>query len=300
MNSRIIPWVIGLALWLILGSWFIKNKICDVSPVAASAVTAAPTDNTRLLIEDRPVFKTTAKGHFDFNESTNTYLTPLAEDVNTSIEQTTAYLNANPNRSLTITGLYTTAETNNSVFPSLGFARANEVKKALVASGVSAKQLLTADQLLATTTAIKEGVLMDGVSFIFSETTQDLEERLAAIKARLDANPITIYFPTGEQIVALTQDQRKDFSDLVFYLDNVAGSSLEVGGHTDNKGDIKDPKINTRLSRKRAEFVRDYLTANGLQADRLTAQGYGSKIPIDSNKTTEGRKKNRRVEVRLK
>ncbi len=297
MNRSIIPWVILLAIWLILGSWFIKSQICGVP---AAAVVAAPADNTRLLIQDGTAFKTTATGHFDFNESNNTYLSPLATDVNNSINQTSAYLKANPNRSVTITGLYTEAEANNSVFPSLGLARANEVKKAMVASGVSAKQLLTADQLLAASTAIKEGVLMDGVNFSFSATTEDLEERLAAIKARLDANPVTIYFPTGEQIVALNQEQRQDFVDLVFYMDNVAGSSLEVGGHTDNQGDIKAPNMNTRLSRKRAEFVRDYLTANGLQANRLTAQGYGSKVPIAANTNAEGRAKNRRVEVRLK
>ena len=98
----------------------------------------------------------------------------------------------------------------------------------------------------------------------------------------------------------MNQEQRQDFADLVFYMDNVAGSSLEVGGHTDNSGDIKDPYINQRLSRKRAEFVRDYLTANGLQANRLTAQGYGSKNPIATNATAEGKALNRRVEVRLK
>ncbi len=298
MNSRNLPWIIALLLWLLLGSWFIKCQICGV-PVAAAAA-AAPAESTRLLIQDGAAFKTTAVGHFDFNESNNAYLTPLATDVNNSINQTAAYLKANPNRSITITGLYSEAEANNSVFPSLGLARANEVKKAMVASGVSAKQLLTADQLLASNNAIKEGILMDGVNFSFSETTEDLEERLAAIKSRLDANPVTIYFPTGEQIVALNQEQRQDFADLVFYMDNVAGSSLEVGGHTDNQGDRKDPKINTRLSRKRAEFVRDYLTANGLQANRLTAQGYGSKVPIANNGTRAGRKENRRVEVRLK
>ena len=292
--NRILPWVVLLVLWLILGSFFIKNQICGVQ---SDAAVVAPVKSTRLLIQDGSAFKTTATSHFDFNESKNTYLTPLATDVNNSINQTAAYLKANPNRSITITGLYTETETNNSVFPSLGLARANEVKKAMVASGLSAKQLLTADQLLASNTAIKEGVLMDGVNFSFSETIEGLEERLAAIKARFDANPVTIYFPTGEQIVALNQEQRQDFADLVFYLDNVNGSSLEVGGHTDKVGDLS---VNTRLSRKRAEFVKDYLTVNGLQANQLSLQGYGPNKPIASNLSPKGRAKNRRVEVRLK
>jgi len=58
--------------------------------------------------------------------------------------------------------------------------------------------------------------------------------------------------------------------------------------------------MNTRLSRKRAEFVQDYLTSNGLDAKRLSAQGYGPNTPIADNATAAGRAKNRRVEVLLK
>jgi len=79
-------------------------------------------------------------------------------------------------------------------------------------------------------------------------------------------------------------------------LDNVAKSSLEVSGHTDNKGAAN---VNTRLSRKRAEFVRDYLVGNGLGKRRMTAKGFGPDKPIATNDSDAGRSKNRRVEVRL-
>lgn len=300
MNRLLLPLLL-LALWLILGSLFIKNKLCGIvdSPKnTETAVVSPPKNSDRLLIEDGTAFRTTAVDHFDFNSSSFNYLTPLAADVNNSLSETAAYLKANPNRSLLITGLYKSEEENSSgVFATLGLARANEVKKALSDLGVSGKQLLTADRLLSASTEFKDGVLLNGVKFDFNETAIDTAERLAAIKAKYDANPITIYFNTGEQNVALTLEQREAFSDLVFYLDNVAGSSLEVGGHTDDKGDIA---MNKRLSRKRAEFVRDYLTGNGLDPKRLNAQGYGPDAPIASNNSSEGRAKNRRVEVRLR
>lgn len=301
MNRNLLYFLLLLLVaWLILGTIFFKNRICGTSSSAKEETTQVippPQKNTRLLIEDGAAFRSTAVEHFDFNASSYNYLTPLSAEVNTSLSETATYLQGNPNRTLTITGLYKADEENGSVFPTLGMARANEVKKALAGLGVSAKQLLTADQLLATTVDLKDGVLMSGANFSFSETTADLADRLAAIKARLAANPVTIYFQTGEQNVSLTAAQRQDFSDLVFYLDNVEDSSLEVGGHTDNVGDIA---MNTRLSRKRAEFVRDYLTANGLDAKRLTAQGYGPDSPIASNNTSDGKAKNRRVEVLLK
>ncbi|MEM6320383.1 MAG: OmpA family protein [Bacteroidota bacterium] len=296
MNKLLLPLIL-LAAWLIFGSLYLRNRFCGATPAAAPAVITAPTSTNRLLIEDGTSFKTAAAEHFDFSSTNFNYQTPLGTGVDASLQQTATYLTDNPNRSLMITGLYKESEGNESVFPTLGVARANEVKKAFIELGVSGKQLLTNDKRLPESSELNGGILESGVDFSFTETTMDISERLAAIKARFDANPVTIYFPTGEQIVALTPEQKQDFTDLVFYLDNVKGSRLEVGGHTDNKGELK---INTRLSRKRAEFVRDYLTGSGLDRRRLTAKGYGPDAPIDSNDTKAGRAKNRLVEVLLR
>ncbi len=302
MNKNLFYFILlCLIAWLILGTIFFKNRLCGVTPSAKEKTTAVippPVSNDRLLIQDGSSFKTTARNHFDFSEASYNYIAPLSAGVNTSINETATYLKANPNRSMTITGLYKEGEENSSVFPTLGLARANEVKKAFTALGISAKQLLTGDRLVGANVNLKDGVLLDGAEFSFSETTNDLAERLAAIKARLDANPITIYFQTGQQNVTLTQNQKKDFADLVFYLDNVEGSQAEVGGHTDNVGDAA---MNSRLSRKRAEFVKGYLINNGLTASSLSPpNGYGPTKPIADNATKEGKSKNRRVEVRLK
>lgn len=299
MNKLLLPLIL-LAIWLIGGSIFFKNRICGTPAVVekATAVIPPPVDDTRLLIQDGSAFKSTAADHFDFSKSSYNYIAPLSVGVNNSLEQAASYLKANPERSMTITGLYKEEEENSSVFPTLGLARANEIKKAFATLGVDAKQLLTADRLLGSTTSFNDDVLLDGAEFSFSKTTEDLADRLAVIKARLDANPITIYFKTGEQNVALTQAQKQDFADLVFYLDNVKDSRAEVGGHTDNVG---DSALNSRLSRKRAEFVREYLIGNGLVASKMSpANGYGQTKPIAPNDTSEGRAKNRRVEVRLK
>jgi len=49
------------------------------------------------------------------------------------------------------------------------------------------------------------------------------------------------------------------------------------------------------LSQKRADSVRDYLASSGVSADQLVTKGYGQAQPAASNKTAEGRAKNRRV-----
>ncbi|MCL4143021.1 UNVERIFIED_CONTAM: hypothetical protein GTU68_031460 [Idotea baltica] len=74
-------------------------------------------------------------------------------------------------------------------------------------------------------------------------------------------------------------------------------ANFAIEGHTDSVG---SKSTNQALSDRRANAVRDYLIANGIAADRLTAAGYGEDNPIANNKTRAGRKENRRVEVKLK
>ena len=67
-----------------------------------------------------------------------------------------------------------------------------------------------------------------------------------------------------------------------------------VEGHTDNVGSVA---MNQELSLKRAMTVRDYLIAQGVPASRIDVAGLGLSAPIGDNTTTDGRARNRRVEI---
>ena len=71
---------------------------------------------------------------------------------------------------------------------------------------------------------------------------------------------------------------------------------VRVEGHTDSRG---SRRYNKRLSQRRAESVRRYLIRKGVDPSRLKAKGYGEDRPIDTNRTAEGRDRNRRVEFRI-
>jgi len=71
---------------------------------------------------------------------------------------------------------------------------------------------------------------------------------------------------------------------------------VEIGGHTD---DIGKNKTNQILSEKRAESVTQYLVGKGIDPVRIKSKGYGESQPIESNKTEEGRAKNRRIEFKV-
>lgn len=69
---------------------------------------------------------------------------------------------------------------------------------------------------------------------------------------------------------------------------------VRVEGNTDNVG---SEEFNQTLSEKRADAVRDYLLAQRVNPDNLSAIGYGKTRPIASNDTSDGRQQNRRVEM---
>ncbi len=68
---------------------------------------------------------------------------------------------------------------------------------------------------------------------------------------------------------------------------------IEIQGHTD---DVGSEESNLVLSDRRANAVRTYLVAKGVDANRLISHGYGEAVPVADNKTAKGRAQNRRVE----
>lgn len=73
-----------------------------------------------------------------------------------------------------------------------------------------------------------------------------------------------------------------------------SGLELAVEGHTDNVG---SEELNQKLSENRAETVRAYLIQQGLAEASVTSRGFGETTPVADNSTTEGRQRNRRVEI---
>ena len=71
---------------------------------------------------------------------------------------------------------------------------------------------------------------------------------------------------------------------------------MEIGGHTDSRG---DDQSNQLLSENRAKAVYTYLVDHGIDAARLSFAGYGETQPAHSNDTDEGRALNRRTEFKI-
>jgi outer membrane protein OmpA-like peptidoglycan-associated protein len=101
-----------------------------------------------------------------------------------------------------------------------------------------------------------------------------------------------ILFDVNES--TLKTDAARALSKLAGILLILEDLNLRIEGHTDSTGSAS---YNLRLSQRRAESVFDLLAADGISSERMVTAGYGIERPIADNTTTEGRQKNRRVEI---
>ena len=104
-----------------------------------------------------------------------------------------------------------------------------------------------------------------------------------------------ITFDTDSAVIK--PDSNATLDEMAKLLKGSAGMSVFVVGHTDSTGSFDH---NLELSRRRAAAVVKALAQRGIGETRLAAHGVGPLAPVDTNRTDEGRGRNRRVEMVLR
>ena len=94
----------------------------------------------------------------------------------------------------------------------------------------------------------------------------------------------------------LKPEAKTKLDDLVSKTNEINLEVIIAVGHTDSVG---TDAYNDKLSVRRAESIKTYLTSKGLEANRVYTEGKGKRQPVADNKTAEGRAKNRRVEIEV-
>ena len=107
-----------------------------------------------------------------------------------------------------------------------------------------------------------------------------------------------ILFPPGK--ATLSKDGKEAISEVSSVLQNIQGRQVQVAGHTDNVP-IKNTRFptNWHLGAGRAIAVTRVLIDAGLDPERVSASSYADTRPTDTNRTKEGRARNRRIELVL-
>lgn len=120
--------------------------------------------------------------------------------------------------------------------------------------------------------------------------------------------PVVIPAPVSEKVTfaadaffdfdkaVLKPEGRAKLDDLVSKMKSINLEVVIAVGHTDSVG---TDAYNQRLSVRRAEAVKAYLTSKGIERNRVYTEGKGEKQPVADNRTSAGRAKNRRVEIEV-
>lgn len=104
-----------------------------------------------------------------------------------------------------------------------------------------------------------------------------------------------VFFETSS--ARLTESSKTVLDNAAAELKRYPNVAVEIQAFTDSRG---SDALNQKISQQRADSVRTYLLNKGVNADRLTAKGYGEANPVASNETVDGRAANRRVELSVK
>lgn len=131
---------------------------------------------------------------------------------------------------------------------------------------------------------------------------QELKERLrnSDVKVNQVGNNLNLYLPSGITFklnsASIQSGFYKPLNQISIVLKKYNQSQIIVNGYTDNTGPAN---YNLKLSKRRAESVKAYLLAQGIQPSRVIARGYGENNPRATNSTAQGRSENRRVEIEI-
>jgi outer membrane protein OmpA-like peptidoglycan-associated protein len=135
----------------------------------------------------------------------------------------------------------------------------------------------------------------DGARTYAEQGINRLDQTMTAMNKWGLSNSVTILFPLGQSM--LSKDAKKQLDEFAEHLMGYDRYQIEVQGFTDKSG---PSTVNDALSEARAAAVARYLTnEHKIPVRSVSSLGSGYAQPVADDKTREGRKQNRRVEVRL-
>jgi outer membrane protein OmpA-like peptidoglycan-associated protein len=151
-----------------------------------------------------------------------------------------------------------------------------------------------ADAAAARASAAEANKQVENANQIREKLRQQLNSVLATSESArgLIVNMSDVLFDTGRY--TLKQGTQVSLAKVAGILQAYPGLKVQVEGFTDSVG---SDQMNQKLSENRAASVRDFLVAQGVQANNITAAGYGKTNPVADNSTASGRAQNRRVNL---
>lgn len=299
--SKQTSYLLGIALTLLLGSWLYSKYCCSCHNEKANtntSIVSVSNDNTNTSFTlNGAGFEYSCEKNFNFATESFNHENPVEGCIDEGITKLKSFFDKNPNGKLTITGYCLSSEKNTSAFPNLGFARANDVKNYFISKGLPSNRFDINGEIKNNWKTENKNLIGPVIYSVTNDILDSKGEDWEALKEKMTANPLVLYFNTNQTEINLTEEERQKVADLARYIDNVPSAKISCVGHTDNIG---DRNVNIQLGQGRADFAKDYLVKNGISDTKIETSSKGPDEPIADNLTPEGKAQNRRTVVTLK
>lgn len=199
------------------------------------------------------------------------------------------YLNENQEKELLITGKYLSSEVNLKEGTNFANSRIQHIKNILIVAGVNPDRVIPKIKV-SRYEYDKNGEYNSGISLNFQNTN---DENLAKIEEGISNKTLYSNFAVKE----FKPDRKLEgyTIELSNYLQKYPNKKVFIVGHTDSVGVNND-----QFGMDRANNVKDYLITQGISEAIIKVSSKGENEPIATNKTEEGRAKNRRIEITIK
>jgi OOP family OmpA-OmpF porin len=297
-------YLLGIAITIILGTFLYLKLCCNCGVTEPQAdtekvpPTAIKSDNFVPFVLNGSGFEYQTNDNLKFLKNNSALIQPVSDSIAIGIENLKTFLASNPKQKVTITGYATSDETNTTKFENLGLARANDVKNFFVSKGLASSQFDTKGEII-NSWKTSADTLLGPVEYKFetADTTAAATDEWSVLKGKINANPLVLHFNTNKSSLNLNEEDKQKVSDILKYLGAVKDASVLIVGHSDNVG---NRDANIVLAEKRAEFSKNYLIKNGIEASRIATESKGPDEPIGDNSTTEGKASNRRTVITIK
>lgn len=277
-------------LFAIPARWYF---VCELRHQCGEAPVQGPSRARTLQLKDGD--QVVLQGYEQFSFPLNGLQPDMTPNNQEFLAKVAAYLQANPDKKITLTGRYLESEkkANSGIYENLGIARAAEVEAMLEKLGVDGKRF-TIDYQLSSGTSLDEPISFN----LYTPKPEDYDKPAFKFTDNTfsDAN------------FAFGSDEFKPGEQCILYADSVKNflaanpaMMLTIIGHTDSIG---TSKANYTLGLHRAMNAAQYFRELGVKSNIITSSK-GEEQPVAPNSSTggkdnpDGRQKNRRVNFKI-
>ena len=284
--SKLVPSISGVAcfLWVVVWSWWLSKE-------HSSQLASQNNATASIQVTDRDsIFKSPTVFSFHLSDEKPV----LPEESLVFFKQIAGHLKNNPDRILTLTGIYLPLpyERNQSEHPNLGIARANAIKQVLLGEGVDPDLIKIAAQEVPHYLAM-EGRLIGGVDFEFSkkqsivvaETPQAEtapENKPVEVKKSLASKQVAL-FKYEYKEHALERKNRSKLDELRRLIRSNPSYRLNITGYSTTD----EEKAAPGLAKRRAMAVRRYLVDTGVRRRNILPESQPGAAELPNQRRVE-------------